>query len=103
VPSAVATSKLTPSSPAGDERLTVKSNAVVPEFPSWSETSSIESVVPPWQTFRGEAVFRGAGVPAAKSFALSSVSSQPAPSRNAAVLLLRIGAAAAPSKKFAPP
>gem|GEM_PF-5254536 len=48
-------------------------------------------------------VFRGLGVPERKSAALSSVSTQPPSRRRAAVELLRVGAAALPSKKFALP
>ena len=45
----------------------------------------------------------GSGAPAAKSAALLSVSVVPPPARIAAVVLLRVGAAAAPSKKLALP
>src|SRR6266446_1191780 len=55
------------------------------------------------QTWAGEAAFRGLGAPAEKSALLSSESVQPSACRNAAVVLLRAGAAPAPSKKFAPP
>ena len=40
-------SKLTPPGPAGAERLTVKSNDVVPPVPSWAMTSSMERSTPP--------------------------------------------------------
>ena len=44
VPSAVAISKITPPAPAGEERLTVKSNEVVPLYcPLLRETSLMES------------------------------------------------------------
>ena len=51
----------------------------------------------------GDAVFRGVGAAAVKSAALLSVSVQPPPARNAAVVALRVGAAPDPSKKFALP
>jgi len=55
------------------------------------------------QTFNGEELFRGEGVPAAKSAALLLVSVHPPFARNAAVVLDREGAAPAPSKKSAIP
>jgi hypothetical protein len=54
------------------------------------------------QTFRAVLLFRGAGAPVEKSAALLSVSMQPPPARNAAVVLVKAGAAAV-SKKFALP
>jgi len=51
----------------------------------------------------GDDVLRGAGAPAAKSAALLSVSVQPPSARKAAVVLLSVGAAPLPSKKFAVP
>jgi hypothetical protein len=56
--------------------------------------SSASGSVPP---------LRGAGGPAVKSLALSSVSTLPAPARSAAVVLESPGAAPDPSKKFALP
>src|ERR687898_3248250 len=79
--SAVAMSKVTPPAPAGDERLTVKSNEVVPELPSPAETSLIERLTPVGQTLKVEAVVRGIGVPAAKSEPLLSVSVHPPAAR----------------------
>ena len=52
---------------------------------------------------RSTALLRGAVARAAKSAALSSVSSHPPRSRCAEVVLVRVGAAPAPSKKFAFP
>src|SRR5207244_6958290 len=49
-----------------------------------------------------DAVLRGAGAPATKSDKLLSLSTQPAPTRKAAVVLLSAGAGPEPSKKFAP-
>ena len=51
----------------------------------------------------GSTVGRGVGVPAVKSAALSSVSVAPSSSRSAAVVLVRVGAAAGPSKQLAVP
>src|SRR5512138_1398480 len=51
----------------------------------------------------GDNVLRGAGVAAAKSAALSSVSTQPSSLRKSAEVTLSPGAAAEPSKKFAVP
>jgi hypothetical protein len=59
--------------------------------------------MPVGQRWIAVAVLRGAGVPAVKSAALSSVSAQPASSRESAVELVSVGAAAAPSKKLALP
>ena len=44
MPSAVFTVNVTSPGPAGESRLTVKLNAVVPELPSFIDTSLIESV-----------------------------------------------------------
>lgn len=49
------------------------------------------------QGFNGEAVLRGFGEPVLKSAALLSVSVQPFAARNAAIVLLKPGAAALPS------
>src|SRR5262249_10534974 len=49
------------------------------------------------QVATGDEPFRGAGVPAAKSALLTSVSSQPAPLRRAAVVFVSAGAPAEPS------
>jgi len=49
------------------------------------------------QGFNGEAVLRGFGEPVLKSAALLSVSVQPFAARNAALVLLKTGAAALPS------
>ena len=49
------------------------------------------------------AVVRGVGAAAVKSAPLSSVSAQPSAFRIAAVVFVSVGAAAAPSKKFAFP
>ena len=76
---------------------------VVPAFPSVTVTSSmsIEMAGGLPQAFSAE-LLRGAGGAAEKSTAFESVSVQPAWARNAAVVLLSVGAAA-PSKKFALP
>ena len=50
----------------------------------------------------GDAALRGAGGAATKSAELLSVSRQPPPARNAAVVFESVGAGPAPSKKFAP-
>ena len=50
----------------------------------------------------GDSSVRGFGPAAAKSAALSSVSWQPASARKPAVVFDSAGAAALPSKKFAP-
>ena len=55
------------------------------------------------QLFAGDAELRGLGAPAVKSVELLFVSVQPLSARNAAVVLLRAGAAAEPSKKLAVP
>jgi hypothetical protein len=57
---------------------------------------------PPPQGASGDALLRGAGVPALKSAALLLVSVQPAAARRAAVVAVNAGAAV-PSKKLAPP
>ena len=49
------------------------------------------------------ALVRGSGAAAVKSAPFWSVSVAPPPARKAAVELVRVGAAAAPSKKFAVP
>ena len=60
--------------------------------------------VGPLQRCAGELALRGAGVAAGpKSAPLSSVSVQPPSSRKSASVLPNVGAALAPSKKFAPP
>ena len=88
----------------GFERETVNAAFVVPESPSLAETSQIErfGTVTTVHGFNGEPVLRGAGVPAEKSEALLSVSTQPLLARDAEVVLLKVGAAA-PSKKLAFP
>src|SRR5262245_51573148 len=85
---------------AGEDRLTVKVKLVVPELPSFCETSPTdrETVL---QECSADAVFRGAGAPAAKSLALLSVSVQPWLARWAEVVFESVGAGA-PSEKFAP-
>src|SRR4029453_15415383 len=62
----------------------------------WGKTSA-------GQECNGEAVLRGAGTSAVKSAALLLVSIQPLLARNVAMVLLRVGAAPLPSKKFALP
>jgi hypothetical protein len=57
----------------------------------------------PTQGLNGELVLRGFGVAATKSDALLSVSMHPPSFRKAAVVFDRVGAAPAPSKKFALP
>ena len=94
-------SKVTPPAPAGAERLTVKSNDVVPALPSLSETSLTERLIPVGQGLAAVAVLRGVGAPAVKSVELLSVSVQPPAALKAAVVFESVGAAA-PSKKFAP-
>jgi hypothetical protein len=66
-------SNVTPPGPAAADRLTVKSNDVVPESPSWIDTSLIDSsLAPPMQV---ESLFCGSfGVTSTKSEALLSVS-----------------------------
>ena len=54
------------------------------------------------QKTMGERSVRGAGAAAAKSAEFSSVSWHPASARKAAVVFVSAGAAALPSKKFAP-
>ena len=95
MPSAVAMSNVTPPASAGAERLTVNVNDVVPELPSFSDTSSIERL--------GTATeFRGFGAPAVKSLPLLSVSVAPLPARRSDVEALIVGAGATPSKQFVP-
>src|SRR3970040_740600 len=103
VPSAVAMSKVTPPAGAGCERLTVESKEVMPLLPSFADTSSMLKLNSESHGFNGLAVLRGAGAPAEKSAALLSVSVQPFPTRTAAVVLLKVGAAPVPSKKLALP
>jgi hypothetical protein len=57
----------------------------------------------PVQVFNGDEVFRGVGADEAKSRLLLSVSVQPPPPRIAEVVFEIVGAAPAPSKKFALP
>ena len=70
-------SKVTPPGPAGAERLTVKSNDVVPALPSLAVTSLIER--PAARVQRASEVLRGVGAPAVKSVLFASVSVQPLP------------------------
>src|SRR2546429_283514 len=88
---------------AGAERLTVKVAAVVPLFPSATETSLIVRFggVPAMQLFKGELVLRGKGAETRKSAAFSFVSVQPPALRRSAVVLLGAGARPAPSKQSA--
>src|SRR5688572_6105554 len=97
-------SNVTPPVPAALERDTVKVNVVVPLLPSIALTSltdRLRATTP--QGFNGDAVFRGVGVPAAKSALLLSVSTQPPLFRRPAVVFESVGAAPLPSKKLALP
>src|SRR5215831_9116203 len=81
------------------------------------ETSTVSATASPGCTLLGFAepppvrivqlckallLFRGLGVPASKSLALSFVSRQPPFFLSAAVVFVSVGAAAEPSKQFAP-
>ena len=61
---------------------------------------TLGAVSPPPHGATVIAVFRGAGAPAKKSPLLLSVSVQPAPARDADVVLLRVAVGPAPSKQF---
>src|SRR5947207_14756023 len=98
--SCVAMSKVTPPAGAGNERLTVKVNVVVPLLPSAAVISLIE-ILGTLQSFKGELVLCGLGVPVAKSVLLLFVSVQPFPALISAVVLLGAGARPAPSKQLA--
>ena len=77
-------------------------NVVVPELPSASATSLIESVVePPEHGASVEAVLRGFGVPDAKSAAFWSTSVQPLAALRTAAMLEGAGVGPVPSKQFA--
>src|SRR5215207_3056599 len=73
-------SKVTPPAPAGPERLTVKSNEVVPVLPSFSDTSLMlrrNSGVEPPQSCTTDAALRGVeGLAVSKSAEFWSVSWQ---------------------------
>ena len=83
--------------------LTTKLDAV-PDTATWSGQLGRMGALPPPpppHRFSGLPVLRGAGVPAAKSAALLLVSVQPLAARRLAVVLLRMGAGAAPSAPVA--
>src|SRR5215471_10163281 len=100
--SAVAISKVTPLAPAGAERLTVKVKVVVPELPSFMETSLTVRLGSELEHGpSGDDVLPGAGAPAIKSEALLSVSVHPLPARSVAVVLESVAAPPLPSKQLA--
>ena len=77
-------------------------STATPAAPLAGETAATLGAASDPQMKTGVSSVRGAGEPAMKSAALLSVSVQPDPARNAAVVLLNVGAGPAPSKKFAP-
>src|SRR5256885_12943223 len=69
--------------------------------PASGELAVTTGALSPVQKWKGDAVFRGFGAPAAKSIAFLSESVQPLSARRSAVVLLGGGAAAPPSKQLA--
>src|SRR5687767_13194957 len=92
-------SNVTPPGPAAALRLTVNENVVVPVFPSFWDTSLTDNSRATTPHGAGVVdVFRGFGLPAAKSAKLSSVSEQRLV-RLADCVFERPGARSAPSKQ----
>src|SRR4029079_8770674 len=71
------------------------------DAPASGDVAVTAGALSPVQKWKFDAVLRGAGAPMSKSATLLSVSVQPSALRMAAVLLLRVGVAAA-SKQLAP-
>ena len=89
---------------AGDPVAAASKVAAVPAFTIWSRGSSVTTggVWTGPQGEEGEAVFRGLGVPMAKSALFASVSEQLSAPRSAAVVLERLAVGPAPSKQLVP-
>src|SRR5688500_10866375 len=95
-------SKVTPPGPAGAERLTWNVKVVAPLVSTCETSVTVRFGSGALHGASGVDVFRGAGVAAAKSVLLLSVSVQPFAPRKIASVVLVAGADAV-SEKFAPP